>query len=1141
MKSKTIAAAAILMAAMMVVPIALSVFDDTSDTAADSSGSSGFDPSSIIGMFSGTDFDITKLMSAGDWMEDLLEYEQHTKTAQVLSGTLENNFLLKDDYTVAANGTVTVAAGNTLIICPAQPFSITTTGATFILKEGATLAITSDGQAPSTDNVIYRTTVEDDDEETCFCGTIDNAWTATIDGTKTSISWAATVAKDSYTANTLDATAWRSKTTFVSEAKLAVDATIDMDVTTGAIKANGTVKANIDLKNEEKSLAGSDIETSTIKGNIDYSFNINVPGMSATTTEVTSTYSVKGNAKVTANIQGKLDVTISNNTDASATVVMDATGNMTPSHIDIYNKISVELGNAEFTEDDGATVKISGANASLEVRANDATVGEDKVVNVTINANANLGQFDSLSVDEKTGAIEHTNLSDISANVEYQGTVKDMDPTALAPSAPSSSSSSLLAPSTTPKIGEIISDYLAGAAALSDDDSIYKYAGDFLLGFVDKQLNINTFITTTKIKVNASVGSVTVDNVEIRGLSLNAEISESVGLSVSASASKIVFTTSSSKMVVEPLELTLKTSEDKTKFAVVTISGNIESKQYDGTFLVANSYANGIYVKMTISADTTTKKTTSDLEEMSIGKLVMNSFGIDTIFNNVAYDKDNQWIKADEAAVVGNYYGDAPIKRVDGSYKDVTMMVKDISTMSSMTIGSSDITLTDIDNDTINFKRTCEKDATGAATYTNTITTDGQVSLIAILEDEVLENLLFYTDNTTVGAKEKFNMSGMTTVSGGSVVVVPGSTTYDPVVTVDNGTISIKYVDITTTTGYGELAGDFVGEIYVEGCVNPYTGAYYASYAAFGTTNYELDLRGDILGVTVADDKSMTYSVAAKPGYKLATEGMTTTNITLSDISDKKATATLDGSPIECYAVPEKYSIIIDGTNKGDDFEYGKAVVIENIDATAMFDANGAAIGEIDVVEKTWTYKRVSGTGNLSLTSVKVVAITPSTTELNVTTESAISFTAVKGMKFSMGSGVRFDITDNALGAGKGMNLIAEKTTFEGRDAFLIKAVNEDGNSVSTTLYLPVAGEGQKIMHVDEYGRANELAGTLVKFGEQYYMKTDVYNYSIFYTTEDEPRHDVPGGSGSNVLLFVAIGVAIVVVAAGAFFFIKKH
>ena len=680
----------------------------------------------------------------------------------------------------------------------------------------------------------------------------------------------------------------------------------------------------------------------------------------------------------------------------------------------------------------------------------------------------------------------------------------------------------------------MISDYLAGAATLSDDANIYDYAGDFLLGFIDKQLKINTFITSTKIKVNASVGTVITDDVEIKGLSLNAEISESVGLSISASVSKLVI----DKTVLEPLSVTINTSEDKTKFAVVTISGNAETKQYDGTFLVANSYANGINVKMTIAADSA-KKMTTDVEELSVGKLVMNTYGIDTIFNDVTYDKEKKQIEVSEAAVVGNYYGDAPIKRVDGSYKNVVMKVEGVSTIASMTIGSSDITLTDIDNDTINFKRSYDSDA---KTYTNTITTEGQVSLIAILEDEVLENLLFYTDNTTVGAKEKFNMSGMTMVSGGSAIIVPGSTTYDPVLTVDNGTISIKYTDYSTMTGYGVLAGDFVGEIYVEGGVNPYTGAYYASYAEFGTDNcYELDLRGDILGVTVAEDKSMTYSVAAKPGYKLATEGMTCTGITLSDISDKKATATLDGTSIECFAVPEKYSIIIDGTNKGDDYKYGEAAVLENIDATALFDENGAAIGEIDVVAKTWTYKRVSGTGNLNLTSVKVVAITPSATELNETTESAISFTAVKGMKFSMGSGVRFDITDTTLGTGKGMNLIAQKTTFEGRDAFLVKAVTEDGSSVQTTLYLPVAGEGQKIMHVDEYGRSNELAGTLVKFGDQYFMKTDVYNYSIFYTTEDEPRHDVPGGSGSNVLLFVAIGVAIVVVAAGAFFFIKKH
>ena len=89
------------------------------------------------------------------------------------------------------------------------------------------------------------------------------------------------------------------------------------------------------------------------------------------------------------------------------------------------------------------------------------------------------------------------------------------------------------------------------------------------------------------------------------------------------------------------------------------------------------------------------------------------------------------------------------------------------------------------------------------------------------------------------------------------------------------------------------------------------------------------------------------------------------------------------------------------------------------------------------------------------------------------------------------------------------------------------------------TLYFP-ASEGEKIMHVDQYGRVTELSSSLVKIGDETFLKVnDVSSYSIFYVDNDKPRYDVPGGS-DNMLLIVAIAAVVAVLAAAGLFFLYK-
>lgn len=1115
MKSKTIVAAAILMAAMMVVPIALTAFEDAPSAAEDplaSSSSGGI--MDMLSAFSATSFDPSELANLAGAMEDLLTYEQVPSAAVAWSAdtTLPNGTLLKDNYTASKDVVVTVQTGSTIVICPAQPFTVTTSGyAKFVFEEGSSIAFTSDGDLPALtgDNVLFQKDFEDDDT-ICFNGTLTNTWTATIDGNKTTVDYSLTVAKDSTIRDSLSDTEWRSVTTFTEEAKLSIHVVADINTTTGASKVDATAKGNMNLKNDERKLKpGSTTEydtyTSTATASIDYEINVDTPAAAAGATAV---YKVNGSAKANATINAdeidNMTFSISNSTGATVRVPYEATGPGTPS-FDASLSVSAEVGGFSTTTDTG-TLEFSGASASVNVSASDKTVN--------VNVNGNVGKLDVNTVDAR-GTIGRTYIDGLNVNLTYEGEI--VDGSAVTAAVPSLSSSSKPIDILT----KLIADYLKGAA--TTEKEIHEYACDFFLGEFDKAAKIDGMVKSTYVKATVSLGAfVTISkssNTEIRGVDATIEISKSGGLFVTAGLDKFSTKSTSEMTVIEPANVTIKTSEDKTQVAIVEFSGNMEKKEYDNGFLVANPYINGAYVKLAV-AETTT------IQEFTVSEMVTNTFGIDEIASGLSYDPVNKQFAIGEMTIRGDYYGDAPIRSVDGHYYDVTIAVKGVSAMAPPVIGSSDITLTDVYGSTMNFKRSYDATAT-APTYNNTVTTTGQVDLTAILNDEVLYGILFYDQNAspTAATIENFTMSGIAYVYGGSI----GISTI-PCVEVNDGNITFYSI------GQPILSGKFSGEIYA-------TSPTFVSYVTIGTTPYTLDFDGSALGILVADDGTVTNNVVAFPGYKLAETGMTVTNLTLSDITDKKATAVIGtGSSITLRPVAEKYNVYINGELKGENFTYGVAETIDNIEATALFDKNGAVVGEIDNLG-TWTYKRVSGTGDLELTSVKVETYAnPSATELNTSDKSAITFTASTGMKFALGSGVRFDLIDTSL-TGTNVNLIAEKTTFNGREAFLVKAQRvDDGASIGTTLYIPVSGEGQKVMHVDDFGRSTEYASTLVKIGDQYYMKTNVYDYSIFYTESDEPRHDVPGGNGTNILLFVGIGAAVAIIAAaGAFFFIRKH
>ena len=351
--------------------------------------------------------------------------------------------------------------------------------------------------------------------------------------------------------------------------------------------------------------------------------------------------------------------------------------------------------------------------------------------------------------------------------------------------------------------------------------------------------------------------------------------------------------------------------------------------------------------------------------------------------------------------------------------------------------------------------------------------------------------------------------------------------------TLDDGVITFH-----NELGYQVIiGGTFTGEIYVE------CNETSCTYVNINGTEYTFDVDGAVFGFITGE--VWTNKIVALHGFKL-TQDMPISGITLSDVTDTTAKATIvdQSTEIMCYAVGLEYKIFIDGVDKGS-FQYGKGVEITGLDATALYDKNGATVGII--TNGTWYYGRDSGNTDLELTSVKneAWAGTVKTKDVgtNVSTKSAISFEGVDGnVVFELSSGVRFDFKSSIGGT---YYLTAQKTTYNGKDAFLVKAENDVGTgktSVYTSLYIPVSGEGQRVIHVDEYGRINQMEGTLVKINDQFYMKVNAFDYSIFYAESDSPRHDVPGGNGNNVMLFVGIGIAAAaIIAIGAYFIMRKH
>ena len=495
-------------------------------------------------------------------------------------------------------------------------------------------------------------------------------------------------------------------------------------------------------------------------------------------------------------------------------------------------------------------------------------------------------------------------------------------------------------------------------------------------------------------------------------------------------------------------------------------------------------------------------------------------------------DTETACFTAEEVKVGGNYYYGNAIKSIDGTYANASISVKSLMSSPSFTADSVTMRITAINGSTMDFSRTY--DATEKV-ITNTYDVDGVMYFADVYNDYVLNGLMIVELNDVDDLATEVNK-----LSGG--ILVPGGTSTEmgsnPALVVSGTDYFISYGGLSVVDAVAP------GNVYVSTTFT--TGESTGPGAMTVNDNtISLNLTGVAVGVFVDKDGVVTYGLLALPGYTLS-ENMTHSGFTISDCSDKTATITITGTSVSCSAIPDKYKISIDGQVVKEDVGYGTSVTGVTVDPDALYavDPYGTIIGNIS--SGTWNLGTLYYfTSDLNLTTVKGVELTTVSTEaINNVEAEAAKFEVPAGgssLQFAMSSKVRFDLS--GLTAGNTIDLVAQQTTYDGKDAFVIKA-ERGGFALASTLYIPVSGDGNKLMHVDEYGRVTQVKADNVVVGEQNYLKATVTDYSIFYAEADKPAYDDGGngGNGTNWLLIGGIVAVVAVVAiAGAVFFIKKH
>ena len=1124
MKSNKVMIAALLVAALMILPIALVTSND--DAAADPDPSA-FDYSSMFSGLMGLDPSSMQIMESFGKLAGAMGYTPVTPTEKKITTDevyTSGQILKLDSNFVFDGGSITMEAGSAVVFCVAQPFSMSAEALSAITtEEDSTFYIVNTLKDVTdvsyieahADTIVISSKTAEADDTVYYKGSFN--YDMKLD-TGFNINATITIAEGTTITDNKDLAKAKNKIEFPSENSISVKVTPTVDTEKTAYDATVGVKADI---------KGTDVEGTvthniTIKGEGDYTAKASVPQMAGD--DKTMTASAEGDISLTLGVDD-YTATFKNSVDFS----MEEKKFGMPNAETTYSgsiSFSIDYGELKITNDNGSVIEMKGLYASVKAKFS------DKDIELSIS-----GGVDKIGMTDKDGVESY--IQDVDIDLSYTAEIESF-------SMPSLTS---LAASVTPKPkwADTAMGYLNGIEAGTEDKSVKEYASEFFMGKIDSLLHVDNFATGKSLKADFSVGKFVMDSditINIESLRLKAEISKSVGVSASASVSKVIFASGSTKYMIQPASVSIDTYTGEDKKYVFECDFNItgEMKQFAAGKLVSNPFFNSFRGTLDLGAKMVNLKAeaVTDIVEMKADEITLNSYGIDMSAKNLNYDVEKQLFELSTIEISGYYYGgDSMVKEVNGTYNNVTFDLGKSTgmTFANLTVESVEVTFTDIYNNELTV--TTHYD-TAQAALVSEFESDGQYWLFDTFDDNVLMATM-----GSVKYKDAPEDPARQFIFGGNVIINNMGTTESPTDTdytmiVDGKNATLRYSKLGPV-----VEGGFTGTVYVT-CDS--LGQYAnKTYVKVNGTSYTLDMiSGAALGVTVDKDGNVTYSIISLAGNKLGTE-TTPTGFTMGEIKDEKADVTITDTTLRYIASPQEYKIIIDGKTALDPVKYRSTPdPIENLgkDVLMLVDKNGKVYG--NVVDGTWTLGgQYIYAFDLDLTSVKAKEIAEvSKTEVNNVDGSAATFTMPTGLtaplKFKMISNVQFSIAQSAVAGGQPVEIAAQETTFDGKKAFIIKA-SSDGSSIEATFLIPVSNVNSKIMHVDEYGRVTEQASKIVKIGDEQFIQATTDDYSIFYVDSDQPRYNTGGGS-DNMLLFVAIGAVVAVfVVAGVFFFVKKH
>ncbi len=1109
--------AAIAVAAMMVACVGAVAISTSYSTATDPPG------------MEVDDININALMA-------LPEYEKVPSTAVAVpdgldvfaaTGNTSMVLFLQDDYTWTEGSTFTIESGQALAYCPLQPFSLNSEGVSFIFEDGAYILIVSDFTYENPwlqSNIIYQYEFEEDETEFVLSGTFKNVVGTGLDCALTLT--AGTTVNDGFmtygfpTENKIGfkATGYDFANNNVNMAlDIVIDATVESQIQPGYLMT-GTIKGTPSYAVVGK-VEGNDLKWS-VTGDGDITYVANLKEGSAAAKQIGT-------------------VKYSNELDFNLTIQNYSNDQTRQGFFDGNMKVKVDVDDVDMDVTNDKNVVI--ANYRLSDTYGEFDIDFDDT-EFSVFGKVNIG---SMVVTDTVNDLVMTEVKGASADIEFSAEV-DM----------TSDIQSVLSIGTKlPRLDSLAASestadkYIKGAAQ-NPDMEIHEYAADFFFdqympnsdGLKNRYLEANVNLDRLYMRNGADYKSYSAGSIEVEGAYVNFEVSNSVGMSMKAGVGKVIvsdvpYTLGSSstvkaKLMVEPASISINTSDDRTVYLEeeFNITGEVKVYDEDTGMLMTDIYANGVHVKALEKSDT-------ELDSLSIKSVGYGNYGVFYEASGIDYDKEAKNISLSKISIVGDYYEPKTrVLRVDGSLNDVVIPMSSgtaalAALSSSVTdnakVGSVTMRVYDLNNNYVQYDRTYNSS-------TNQILNEFEFDGF-VYYDDVMGFIEPFTDmpvgDSSKDSAEIYRVSGYGVLNSEGYTPEVGPAVITTCATITSGKVGFEWTDSPVA---------FTGGLFVAN--NPLSGVQ--SRVVVDGRTFNVDMTGAALGIAVDDKGKTTYTLVALPGYEID-KTVTPTGFTIGDGDEESAAITIDSGDTVTLAYTAKaktYKIYVDGDYKAEG-KFGEKVEFAT-DATFLFTPNGAIIGNIS--DGKWSLIRnayATGTDDLELTSVKITEYTDLKYDAdNTPTTNAITFTvpaagAYKTSSFVMPSKVRFEIGGQS--SGTSISLIAEETSFNGKSGYIIKA-DKNGAPLSTKLYLPVSGEGQRIMHVDEYGRVSELQSVYTVIDGQGYQYATVGDYSIFYLEDDSPNYDTGGNGKNNNLLYIGIAVVVAVVAlAGVAYFLK--